>query len=353
MKIKCKCIIEIEKSGAIIPLDRSHLDLNITKWNKGKGFGELTIDIHEEVFSEIVGESIKFEAIVVDAQQEDYSQDTQLTSFNNINIKNTVCMTPPVQNEDHINKYESNKSDEPIFPETIPSRQTKTSNVEKNKDNLEDKFIYSFEQFMEELNLCKNKKSTIDPEKAGDDSLKGKIQKALAMEQKILEESLTRPCWIMNTSAAVLTINDLPLDLHLNFPKNITGKFTANQLLNSKDLLSFLKSKKILFISPQEADKIFKNQKIKDKNNKNTDIFDSPEEAMNGESNGEYDDENDFEDDDSEIENEAVEINEANEIDEDFASIDLTSKVVRQSNDKIKSNIVNKTQPIRPIVKKR
>lgn len=357
MKIKCKCIIEIEKTN-FTPLDGSPIYLNITKWNRGRGFGELEIDIHEEEYNGIVGETIKFETIVVDAQPDEYSEETRMTSFNNIGRSRVATVVPPSNIEDNAIRFQKQEETEETFKDF---KEVFEKKVSKKSD-----FIYNLDGFINELNICKNKKSNINPEKEGDDSPRGKMKKSLAMEQKIGEESLDSPCWIMNTAAAILTINDLPLDLHLNFPKNITGKFTARQLLNSTSLFSLIKKGQVVFISPDEAKKIFENQNKIDKKNQNDDIIDrkNPKESRGdfvGEGSEDQEDADEageteeYEDDfvSSNQNNSAKEIE--TEEDSDFASIDLTSKKTNSSNNSIKttnSRGINKATPVRAINRK-
>lgn len=107
-------------------------------------------------------------------------------------------------------------------------------------------YIDNLSALLEAAKDAEKKDSGIDP-----DSIVDARKKAVAIEAKEKAEAIDIPSYIVNTSCASLSINDLGLSLILNVPFNLAN-ISAKRLLASTELQSMLRSKLIKFISPNE-----------------------------------------------------------------------------------------------------
>lgn len=109
------------------------------------------------------------------------------------------------------------------------------------------KFVKDSNDFYEAILISKSKKSSIDIE-----SITNPRMRAVAEEQKAMDESIGMPSYIINEKYASLQLNDLGISLPLNSPIDLS-RFSAKRLYDSNDLKSIINSKMIRFISPDEA----------------------------------------------------------------------------------------------------
>lgn len=122
--------------------------------------------------------------------------------------------------------------------------------VEVQKNPRIKKFIADSNSFYEAVLSNKNKKSSVDIE-----SITNPRQRAVAEEQRAMEESIGMPAYIVNEKYASLQINDLGISLPLNGPIDLS-RYSAKKLYESRDLKSIVEKDMIKFVSPDEAAEI-------------------------------------------------------------------------------------------------
>lgn len=120
-------------------------------------------------------------------------------------------------------------------------------------------YVRDCQELMREINNSKNKSSDIKVEAINENDPPAVVMnKLMQMEKKEMQESIGKDAYVINKKCASLTINDIDLDLPLNFPKNL-GNISAKKLANSKDLWNLFNSDMINLITPQEANHLCKN----------------------------------------------------------------------------------------------
>jgi hypothetical protein len=120
-------------------------------------------------------------------------------------------------------------------------------------------YVRDCQELIREINNSKNKSSDIKVEAINENDPPAVVMnKLMQMEKKEMQESIGKDAYVINKKCASLTINDIDLDLPLNYPKNL-GNISAKKLANSKDLWNLFNSDMINLITPQEANHLCKN----------------------------------------------------------------------------------------------
>ena len=109
------------------------------------------------------------------------------------------------------------------------------------------KFIADANDFYEAVLMNKNKKSDIDIE-----SITNPRQRAVAEEQKSMDESIGLPTYIVNEKYASLQINDLSISLPKDSPIDLS-RIPAKKLYESRDLKTIIDKEWVRFVTPEEA----------------------------------------------------------------------------------------------------
>jgi len=87
-----------------------------------------------------------------------------------------------------------------------------------------------------------------------------------------------KAAYIVNRNYAIITVNDLDIDLPQNMPFNL-GNLPAQKVAESVHLRQLLKGKLIEFVSPQEASDILEGIDSQDSAVTELEVFDSPAQA--------------------------------------------------------------------------
>ena len=109
-------------------------------------------------------------------------------------------------------------------------------------------YIKDLKELMESVSNSMHKVSDINIEAIADPR-----KRAVARENKERAESIGTPAFVVNTTCASLSINDLELGLMLNVPYNL-GNISAKRLSESTDLKSMLRANLIKFINPDDVE---------------------------------------------------------------------------------------------------
>lgn len=143
---------------------------------------------------------------------------------------------------------------------TPPQTRAERANAIKHSEEIEvpeefeavknpkvKKFIKDANDFYGAILVSKNKRSAVDVE-----SITNPRQRAVAEEQRAMDESIGLPSYIVNEKYASLQINDLNISLPLNSPIDLS-RYSAKRLHESRDLKTIISGKMVRFISPEEA----------------------------------------------------------------------------------------------------
>lgn len=115
------------------------------------------------------------------------------------------------------------------------------------------RFISDLKELMAEINESKYKQSNVDLGAFANDR-----QRAIAQEQKEMEESIGLDAYVVNHSCASLSVDDIGITLPLNNPKNL-GRISARKLASSGQLWSLFDQGLVKMITPEEAQNFIKN----------------------------------------------------------------------------------------------
>jgi len=103
-------------------------------------------------------------------------------------------------------------------------------------------------------------------------------EKAVALEEMERAGMIGKAAYIVNRNYAIITVNDLDIDLPQNMPFNL-GNLPAQKVAESVHLRQLLKGKLIEFVSPQEASDILEGIDSQDSAVTELEVFDSPAQA--------------------------------------------------------------------------
>lgn len=245
MSVSLKCSISLSKKiRAIIGDAKAHVVLNVDNVVNGIGNGTLMI-----------------------------STDGETSIPQDFLTKETSIMITPMEIEDEIQNVHSpvlsifNENDKTIRSDNarspidrlavrFPPEKGNVSTAMKTEEEINEdvkanptlkEYISNLSELLEAINISRAKSADIDL-----DAITDIRQKAIAMEQKEMMESIDQDAWVVTTKYASMTINDLGIQLSKDTPYNL-NRLSAKKLFASKDLKNYIAKGEILLISPEEA----------------------------------------------------------------------------------------------------
>lgn len=269
MNVSVKCKISLSKKLRSILKNGGSIMLTCDDINAGQGEGILAVSGKQEDLEQLIGCETSIMLTPSSLVQEIgqpvsriFSSEPKRTyAVDRSVIDRLACPQPPEQEEvpySYLSRGEKQTPEE--FKET------------KNEDFI--KFVNNLPDLVKMVKEAKNKRSDIDL-----DHITDVRKRAVAEEQRDMEESIGVDAYVVNDKCASYSINDLNLHLLLNNPRNI-GNISAKKLAASRDLWSAFKNGYVKVVSPSEAKRIL-NKSISEANHTIGDlpIYDSADSA--------------------------------------------------------------------------
>lgn len=285
MIISVKCNISLSKKLRALSKKNTKFCMNTNTLINGVGDGTITFEVDD---NSDLSELLNKETSIIIVPTETVSRFSQGQSDNTDNTDNTYDSR--VSNL-FMNGANIEENDSPLIQKIAavkpPNNKAERAYSVKPKEQIENevptvfkesqkpaakKYITELNQLLEAVKSAENKKSNIDI---------GKIQnprlRAVAMEEKEKAEAIDYPAFIVNTSCATLSINDLGINLALNIPYNLNN-ISAKKIANSKDLGAMFRAKMIKFIRPDEVQS-YMNQVVNEQDKYGLEVYDNRRQA--------------------------------------------------------------------------
>ena len=283
MIISVKCNISLSKKLRALSKRNTKFYMNTKTLINGVGEGTITFEADDNSdLSDLLNKETSIIIVPTETvdqtqapQQQEQSDNTDDSRVANLfmNGANIEENDSPIIQKMAAVKPPNNKAERAysVKPKEQIEREVPAAFKESQKPAAK-KYITELSQLLEAVKCAENKKSNIDISKIQNPRLK-----AVAMEEKEKAEAIDFPAFIVNTSCATLSINDLGINLALNIPYNLNN-ISAKKIANSRDLGAMLRANMIKFIRPDEVQS-YMNQVVNEQDKYGLEVYDNRRQA--------------------------------------------------------------------------
>lgn len=283
MIISVKCNISLSKKLRALSKRNTKFYMNTKTLINGVGEGTITFEADDNSdLSDLLNKETSIIIVPTETvdqtqapQQQEQSDNTDDSRVANLfmNGANIEENDSPIIQKMAAVKPPNNKAERAYSVKPKVQIENEVPSVFKESQKPEAKrYITELSQLLEAVKCAENKKSNIDISKIENPRLR-----AVAMEEKEKAEAIDYPAFIVNTSCATLSINDLGINLALNIPYNLNN-ISAKKIANSKDLGAMIRAKMIKFVRPDEVQS-YRKQVINEQDKYGLEVYDNRRQA--------------------------------------------------------------------------
>lgn len=285
MIISVKCNISLSKKLRALSKKNTKFYMNTKTLINGVGEGTITFEADDNSdFSDLLNKETSIIIVPIDtvdqvnttqqeqSEQSDNPDDSRVANLFMTGANIEESDSPIIQKIAAV-KPPNNKTERAysVKPKEQIEREVPVVFKESQKPAVK-RYITELSQLLEAVKCAENKKSNIDISKIQNPRLR-----AVAMEEKEKAEAIDFPAFIVNTSCATLSINDLGINLALNIPYNLNN-ISAKKIANSRDLGAMLRANMIKFIRPDEVQS-YMNQVVNEQDKYGLEVYDNRRQA--------------------------------------------------------------------------
>jgi len=248
MDVTLNCKISLSKKlRKVLGTEGGTLTLATSDLINGKGYCRLSLssDLPKEfvgIPEELIDEtSIQITAVEIMDEVPNNSTVAQGTIFTTVPEKGEY--SPVVSKMAVVHAPEKSEISRAVV------KEVKTPEAFRQLDEPECReWVGNMEELVVAVSDAKSKKSDINLSNTSNEK-----ERAIMSVMKEKEEAIDVPAWIVNTEVAKLSINDIDVDLDMNFPYDLSN-VSAKRIAYSRDLRAVIKAGYVKFISPSEVE---------------------------------------------------------------------------------------------------